>query len=138
VRIQWDVFKRAAFRPPTPAAGHAYGDFAPTRPLRGTVIGRSGAQWKGKIVFDLDESETWEMLDGVREGIGYSIPFERVRSIEPLESRTTLVTLTNGQKLQLGDTQDVGAKNAGVLILAPGSAPEHYVPWRDVMRIDFE
>jgi hypothetical protein len=144
VRVSWDAFRRADFLPAAPA-GRSYGDYPPTRSLGGTVTDRDGKRWPGRIVFDLDESETWEMLDGERAGIRYSIPFGAVRSLEPLPDKTTRVTLRNSEKLSLGETQDVNEKNAGVLVLEkadapatgpPGAEPGHYLPWRSVARID--
>jgi hypothetical protein len=115
-----------------------YDDYPAGRPLRGTVTDRAGKRWPGTIVFDLDESETWEMLDGARQGVEYSIPFERVRTVEPLADRTTMVTLRSGQKLQLDSTQDVSEKNAGILVRTTGPESERYIPWDGVARIDLD
>lgn len=137
VRVSWQAFRRIDLRE-TAAVGRRYDDYPPGRSLRGTVTDRNGTRWQGRIVFDLDETETWEMLDGERQGIVYSVPFERIRSLEPLGDRTTMVSLRNGQKLQLGETQDVNEKNAGVLVLSTGAAPEHYVSWGRVARLDLD
>jgi hypothetical protein len=139
VRVSWEAFRRVDFRESAAAAaGRRYADYQPSRSLKGTVTDRSGKRWQGKIVFDLDESETWEMLDGARRGIEYSVPFEQVSALEPLNDKTTRVTLRNGQKLELGKTQDVSENNAGVLVLQSGAAPEHYLTWASVARIDLD
>ena len=137
VKLPWHAFRRVDFRD-VPAPGRGYGDYPPGRSLQGTVTLLDGKKWRGKIVFDLDESETWEMLDGVREEIEYSIPFERIRVLEPGPDKTTMVTLRNGPALRLGESQDVSDKNAGVLVLKSETEPEHYVRWAEVARIDFD
>ena len=137
VMVSWDAFRRVDFRDAA-GAGRTYADYLPGRTLRGTVLDRDGKKWQGRLIFDLDESETWEMLDGARQGVDYSVPFERIRTLEPGAGQATMVSLRNGQKLRLEGTQDVGAKNAGVLVMASGDKPEHYVPWAQVTRIDLD
>lgn len=137
VKISWDAFRRLDLHDASPS-GRGYSDYQPGRPLRGTITDRDGKQWAGRIVFDLDESESWEMLDGAREGIEYSIPFERIRAIQPLADKATLVTLRSGSKLQLEESQDVSEKNAGILVLQTGRESEHYVTWDRIARIDFD
>ena len=48
-------------------ACRTYDDFAPGRPLRGGVITRSGRRIAGRIVYDLDESETTDTLGAGRQ-----------------------------------------------------------------------
>ena len=157
VRISWEAFQRVDFQP-APQSVRRYEDYPPARWLHGTVTDREGHRWPGRIVFDLDETETWDTLDGARLDVVYSIPLERVRIIEPLPGRTTRVILIGGEAMTLGDTHDVNDKNAGVLILpgggsdpppgaassfapralAPPVAGEHYVPWKSVAKIDLD
>jgi len=137
VKISWDAFDRVDFRE-GPATGRGYADYKPATPLRGTVTDRDGKTWKGRLVFDLDESESWEMLNGERHGVEYDIPFERVRSIAPFDDDTSDVTLRNGRELRLEDSQDVTASNSGVLVMPEKGGPEHYVPWEEVRRVEFD
>ena len=137
VKISWDAFRRADFRD-GPATGRAYTDYRAATPLRGTVTDRDGKTWKGRMVFDLDESESWEMLNGDRHGVEYNIPFEMIRSIEPIDDDSSTITLKNGRDLQLDESQDVTESNAGVLVIPEGGGPERYVPWDRVRRIEFE
>ncbi len=137
VKISWDAFNRVDFRE-GPATGRGYADYKPATPLQGTVTDRDGKTWKGRLVFDLDESESWEMLNGERHGVEYDIPFERVRSIAPFDDDTSDVTLRNGRELRLEDSQDVTASNSGVLVMPERGGPEHYVPWEEVRRVEFD
>ncbi len=137
VKISWDAFRRVDFRK-SPATGRGYDDYRAATQLRGAVIGREGETWKGRLVFDLDESESWEMLNGERRGIEYYVPFEMIRSVEPLDENRSMVTLKSGQDLQLEESHDVAERNAGVLVLFGGKDREHYVPWDRIERIEFE
>jgi len=88
------------------------------------------------LVFDLDESETWEMLNGSSFDIEYDIPFARIASIEPKGSDSAQVTLKNGAKIRLEDSHDVSDENDGVLVLG-GEKPKHIL-WTDIRIIDLD
>jgi hypothetical protein len=135
VLISWDVFERLDFSPG--GSGPAYGDFPPGRPLTGSVTTRAGRRLAGRLVYDLDESETTETLDAPYQGVDYTIPFGLVASIVlPGREERARVTLHSGEEMQLGRTGDLGEGNAGVLIFVDGR-PE-YVPWPDVEQVDFD
>ena len=113
-----------------------------SRPLSGAVTTRDGRRLAGRLVFDLDESETTETLDAPSQGVDYSIPFGLVASIVPpgREERGTQrarVTLQSGEELQLERTGDLGEGNAGMLIFAGGRQRPEYVPWTDIEQVDF-
>lgn len=136
VLVSWDTFERLDFTPG--GSGPGYGDFPPGLPLTGIVTTRTGRRLAGRIVYDLDESETTETLDAPAEGVDYTIPFGLIASIvlsggeEPAR-----VTLSNGTQLQLDRRGDLGESNAGMLIFAGGSQRPEYVLWTDVERVDF-
>ena len=141
VLISWDVFERVDFD--AVGSGPAYGDFPPGRPLSGRVTTRAGASLAGRLVFDLDESETVETLDAPDEGVDYTIPFGMITSIvprggeEPAALRAR-VTLQNREELQLTPAADLGEKNAGILVFVEGGERPEYVPWADVAQIDLD
>ena len=136
VEVGWSDFERVDFER-TASSGRGYDDYAPARTLRGTVIDTSGARHVGKIVFDLDESETWEFLDGDLDDVDYHIPFEMVAVIEPVSSESSRIVLRNGIELELEDSQDVSDRNDGVVIV-PLEGRETYIAWRKVERIEFD
>jgi hypothetical protein len=141
VRINWDAFASVDFSPAD--SGPAYGAFPPGRPLTGTVATRSGGRLTGRLVFDLDESETVETLDVSSRGVDYTIPFGLVASIvpagreEPGDPHATVI-LHGGEELRLEPAGDLGERNAGVLIVAGGRQHPEYVPWTEVERIDLD
>jgi hypothetical protein len=141
VLVSWGAFERVDFA--SGGTGPAYGEFPPGRPLTGSVLTFSGRRWAGRLVYDLDESETTETLDAPSQGIDYTIPFSLISSIalpDPdgrglSEAR---LTLRSGEQLELELTGDLGERNAGMLIFLDGAPGLEYVPWTDVQRIDFD
>jgi hypothetical protein len=137
VLISWEAFQRVDFSPP-PGSGPAYTDYQPGRPLRGKVTARDGKVYSGRLVYDADEAETIEFLDGDRNEISYAIPFARVAFLLPEPEGTTRVILKDGNELKLEETVDVSDDNAGVLVYANGQEKPRHIAWKDVRRIDFE
>ena len=143
VLVSWAAFERLDFSDDD-GSGPAYEDFPPGQPLSGTVTTRTGSRLAGRLVFDLDESETTETLDAPAEGVDYTIPFGLVESVVLSdregcgEGRHARVTLAGGEKLQLECAGDLGERNAGMLIFTDGSESAEYVAWVDVERIDLD
>jgi hypothetical protein len=137
VLIPWDAFRRVDFDPPGDS-GPAYTDFRHGRALFGKVTTVQGRTYRGRLVYDVDETETVETLDGRQRGIDYSIPFARLASLLPEPANSSRVMLKGGQELRLEGTADVGRDNAGVLVFDRGPKNPRYIPWKDVRRIDFE
>ena len=136
VLISWEVFERLDFS--AESAAPVYDDFLPGRPLQGVVTVRNGRRLEGRLVYDLDESETTETLDAPARGVDYIIPFELIASIvRPNGATRILVTLHNGEELQLDRRGDLGDQNGGMLIFPADSQRAEYVRWADVERIDF-
>ena len=131
VLVSRDAFRRVDFSPA--GSGPAYGDYPAGRPLSGTVTTREGERLTGRLVYDLDESETTETLDAPFQGVDYTIPFGLIESITP-----TGVFLRNGEALQLDPSGDLGENNAGLLIFIGDNERPAYVPWSDVKIIEFD
>jgi hypothetical protein len=141
VLISWDAFERVDFSPG--GAGPAYDDFPLGRPLTGSVTTRSGRRLAGRLVYDLDESETTETLDAPSQGVDYTIPFGLIASIVPrgLEergARGARVILHSGEELRLAGAGDLSEENAGMLIFVNGRQSPEYVPWTDVEQVDLD
>ena len=141
VLVTWDAFERVDFSPG--GSGPTYEDFPPGHPLMGTVTTHAGQRFTGRLVYDLDESETTETLDAPSEGVDYTIPFGMVASIvlpdgDERAGRRATVALQSGEVLELERSGDLGERNAGLLVFADGQERPAYVPWTDVQRIDFD
>lgn len=135
VLVSWEVFERLELSDP-PGSGPAYDDFPAGGALRGAVTDVDGEVRRGRIVFDLDESETWDILDGDADGVTYSIPMGRISSIVP-EGEGSRVELRGGVKLHLRGSADVGEGNDGVAVIGPEDDLA-YSAWDRVRRIDFD
>jgi hypothetical protein len=144
VLVSWDAFERVDFSDLSRGgSGPAYGDFPPGRPLTGNVTTRAGRRLAGRLVYDLDESETTETLDAPSQGVDYTIPFGLIAAIVPAGreergAQRARVTLQSGEELQLERAGDLGEGNAGVLIFVDGREHPEYVPWTDVEQVDFD
>jgi hypothetical protein len=139
VLVSWDAFERVDLSPG--GSGPGYLDFPPGRPLSGTVVTRSGDHLSGRLVYDLDESETTETLDAPAQGVDYTILFGLISSIVPGgrgdDARAT-VTLHSGEKLELERAGDLGDANGGMLVFVDESRRAEYVPWADVQQIQLD
>jgi len=136
VLVSWDAFRRIDFDPPGDS-GPAYGDFHPGRPLSGKVS-TDQKTYRGRIIYDVDETDTTEFLNGQRRDVEYSIPFARIAFLLPDRGRSTRVVYKDGQELKLEDAADVDRDNAGMLVFEQGREEPRYIPWEDVRRIDFD
>jgi len=141
VLVYWRVFERVDFAdPPGGGTGPGYDEFAPGRPLAGAVATRDGRRLAGRLVYDLDESETTDTLDATTGSVSYNLPFELVAAVVPAGDGepAARVTLRSGEELRLPPTGDLGERNAGLLVFATPDAPPEYVAWPEVARIDFD
>ncbi len=147
VLISWDAFERLDFStgadvtPGSPAdTGPAYAAFPPGHPLTGSVTTRAGRNLAGRLVYDLDESETTETLDAQSRGVDYTIPFGLIAAVVPLgpDARGAKVILHGGEELQLEGTADVDRRHIGLLVFTSGNEAPAYVRWEEVERIDFD
>jgi hypothetical protein len=137
VEIPWDAFRRAEIEA-APDSGRGYDDYPAGRPLEAKVTAADGRSRSGRIAFDLDETASWELLNGVGDDVEYSIVFADVKSIRPLGRKRAEVELRNGQKLTLEGQTDVSESNAGVAFLGPEKvegAPD-YLPWDEITAIE--
>ncbi|TAK10998.1 MAG: hypothetical protein EPO35_12880 [Acidobacteria bacterium] len=141
VLVPWSAFERVEFS--AGGSGPAYSDYPPGRPLAGTVTLRSGERLAGRLVYDLDESETTDSLDAPRDGVDYLLPFGLVASIALPENDKSgtgraKVTLQSGEVLNLELAGDLGPRNAGLLVFPGGTERPRHVRWADVQRIEFD
>lgn len=136
VLVSWAAVDRVEFE--AGGTGPAYADYPPGRALAGAVVTRDGRRLAGRLVVDLDESETTETLDAHAQGVDYTLPLALVARVEVPESARVRVTLRSGETLVLSRSGDLGAGNAGVLVFGADAARPAYVPWADVARLDVD
>jgi len=144
VLVTWQVFDRfeigAPAAPATPIA-LGYADFLAGQELAGDVIARDGTLLSGRIVFDLDESETTQTLDAPIGGVHYLVPFGKVATIDLSAQQAgggePSVILHDGNVLRFEPSGDLGPDNAGVLVFLGDRERPEYLAWEEVERINF-
>ena len=138
VVIDWDDFEQLTLMTP-PAKLKGYGAFGAPDYINGTVTTIDGKQLKGRVVYDLDESYTFEILNGEKGDTEMEIPFHNIKKIRPRSSGKSIVVLTSGDELMLEDSQDVSYRHTGLLVFTNGNDSDPvYIAWKDVEMIDFE
>jgi len=138
ISIPWSSFQQLCLDHKKNVSGQPYRTYPEPRRLNGEVKTLDQKEWKGQIVFDMDESWDLEHLEGNAEGIKYIIPFRYISAISPRNNNFTNVILKNGQRLLLGDLQDVSDKNEGILIYTDAREEPISVDWKNVDEIIFE
>jgi hypothetical protein len=137
VKIEWREFIRVDFDEKAKTSGPAYADYGKPKQLNGIVKTINGERYKGLIVYDLDEAWDYELLNGYDEEVEFIIPFRNIKSVSPKNYNYSTVELRNGDKILLGDGQDVADKNDGILIFTADDDPV-YVPWSDLETVVFD
>jgi len=141
VLVRWEAFERVDFG--SGGAGAAYDDFPAGSPLTGTVTTRSGMRIDGRLVYDLDESETTDTLDAPWRDVDYTIPFSLIASVDfpgPDGGSAAIgrIRLHGGEALELEAAGDLDRNNAGILVFVGGDAEPQFLPWSDVARMELE
>ncbi len=131
VEIPWNDFQMVIFSS-APQKGVDYDDFSIPKGLKGQVHTHNGLSYEGMLVFDIDEMWETEFLDGKDDQIQYQIPFRNISKVSPKNRSFSLIELSNGNQLLLGDTQDVSEKNDGVLVFDKSQKDPHYIAWDDI------
>ncbi len=138
VDVSWDSFRKITFKENYKNSGPGYNNYS-TKHLEGTVVKIDGEKVTGRIVYDLDEAYTMEILQGDDDDeINYLIPFRDIKKVNPKNYEYTSIELRSGKKILLSDSQDVNSKNDGVLLFNSGNSDPSYIAWKDIDEIDFK
>jgi hypothetical protein len=137
VLIHWDEFDKVSFEE-NGKSGRGYDDYEKSGALSGTVVDEDGEEFSGRIVFDIDESEGWEMLNGSMNDVEFNIPFQMIEKIEPIGRDGSILSLRSGEELELEEGQDVSESNDGVLVYEDGSRRPTFLGWDEIREIRFD
>ena len=135
IDIKWEEFDRVEFKE-VPNSGSSYDSFTAPKLITGTVEVDNGDRLQGEIVYDLDEEYDIEVLNGEDDDTKFLIPFKYIREIKPRSADRSEITLKNGDKLVLEDSQDVGDDHQGILVKT--SNDRVYIPWDRVDKITLD
>jgi hypothetical protein len=134
IKVDWDEFDKVEFEK-TPAVPAGYDDFVDPKQMVGKVETKDGKIYSGRIVYDLDEAVDFELISGEYDDIEYNIPMRNIKTIVPLGSCCSKITMKNGKTIELENERDVNGDNDGVLVWED-EAPV-YIPWRTIRKIEF-
>ena len=134
VEVDWSDFEEVIFSAPEYVP--SYQDFEYDGPLFGTVYTRDGEAFEGVIVWDNDEAQAWELLDGEMDDLQFDLEFGKIRSIERVSSRGAEVTLFDGRAFDLRGSNDVDDDNDGIYII-DADDNEVRISWREFERVVF-
>jgi hypothetical protein len=135
VDIPWRDFDKVTFED-TKGSGPEYGSFQKQSELKAEVVTTNGDRHEGKIIYDLDEEFSFEVLQGKDDDTEFIIPFQNIKSITPRNYEFSIIKLRNGSEYTLGEGQDVSEKNEGILVFRDRNPI--YIPWDKVESIDFK
>jgi hypothetical protein len=126
--LAWEDLDRVEFAPnPDTASDDSR--------LWGTVETSVGS-FTGAVVWDRDESEASDILDGDEGGHRRKIPFGRIESIEPLGKNRARVVLRTGKDMVLSGTNDVNSQNRGIEVTLEGLGKVE-VGWEQLRKVTF-
>lgn len=138
VVIDWDDFDKVTFVTAPNVDMKTYNSYVQPTKIYGTVTTEKGQSYTGSLVYDLDETYTYEILDGSVKDTEFEIPFGAIQSIQPRGNDESMVVLKTGEKYELDDSQDVNDKNTGILVFEKENADPVYIFWEDVAKIDLK
>ncbi|MGD2071525.1 MAG: hypothetical protein PVI57_22855 [Gemmatimonadota bacterium] len=134
VLVEWEDFESLRLHPP--AHADRYDRYDGGKRLYGTVLTDRGDEITGYIRWDNDEEYTWEILDGDAGDSQYDIELGEIERIERRSSRSSVVTLRDGRRFELEDSNDVDDGNKGIFVeIDDGSLV--LVPWDEFREVAF-
>lgn len=134
IEIPWRQFRRVQFKDHN-VSGPAYTDFPQPEGLMAEITTYDDDQYEGIMVFDIDEMWEIETLDGNDNDLIYQIPFRNIKRILPKNSSYSMVYLCSGDELLLGESQDVSARNDGILLFTKGKKEPKRFDWDEIDEI---
>ena len=134
IYIPWEQLHEINRKPANKLLGATYNDSPPIKRLVANIVLQDKRELSGSIAYDLDEVLNIEFIEGKNDNIIYSILFDKVAMVEQRNHMHSLVTIKNGGRLSLGDSQDVTSHNNGVILLESNT----YIPWSNIFSIEFK
>ncbi|MGB8658311.1 MAG: hypothetical protein WCE90_11095 [Candidatus Zixiibacteriota bacterium] len=137
VTIPWDDFERLDLLDEADKHLVAYDQFGQIEPLYGVVYDEDGKSYEGNIKWDDDETENWELLNGLYRDLDVDVEFSQIAKIEKVSSRGVEVTLKKGNRFRLTGSNDVNEDNRGIFVTTKGG-DEIQLDWRDFDHVVFK
>jgi hypothetical protein len=136
IDLSWSNFDKVEFLKGGEKFLKSYDEFDGGKRLYGTVYDEEGEEYSGYITWDDDEQYTWEILNGKYHDIDMEIEFGNIESIRKRAFWGAEVTLKNGKKFRLEDSNDVNEDNKGIFI-EDQEGNEIKIDWDDFKKVNF-
>ncbi len=130
VKVEWAEFDRVVFHEAGPLGSLA--DFDGGTAITGTIQTTGGEEWSGEIMWDRDERQSWEMLNGMASGVALDIEFAHIALITRNQEGAT-VELRDGRSFDLRGSNDVDHNNGGIVVTRDGRMVT--VGWEDFAEL---
>lgn len=137
VTVEWEDFESVTFKPAPKKSIRSYDDFQAPWRLRGTVFTEYGDQYTGEITWDNDEEYSWEILDGKYRDMDFDIEFAHIATVEKRNSRSSQVTLFDGDQFRLRDSNDIDDDNSGIIVRTD-DGDEITIEWDELEKVEFK
>jgi hypothetical protein len=138
IDIPWNEFEKVTFDDKNPGPVAIYKDFTGQKELTGKVTTLDGKSYSGRIIYDLDETHDYELLQGKEGEFQFITAFRNIKRITTKGTHRCTVELRNGKKITLDEGQDVDEKNQGLLVFDSDKSDPKYFPWNEVSEIEFK
>lgn len=130
VELAWEELEAVDFMAAPPNA--RTGD----RRLHGTVQLKEGPAFTGYLSWDVDKILTSDALNGEdSDERNREIPFGRIASIRPT-GNGAIITLSDGERIELSGTDDVSDDNDGIHVADPGLGSVA-LDWTEIEEVRF-
>jgi hypothetical protein len=87
IKFSWKAFRKVTFSTPV-GSGQPYAEFVNPQPMQATVSLLDGNDISGRIIYDLDETLDFELIEGRENDIEYQIPMRNISASHPKISIT--------------------------------------------------
>jgi hypothetical protein len=137
IKFSWKSFKNVTFSE-APGSGVAYDQYTSPKAMLATVSLLDGKSVTGSIIYDIDETFDFELIEGKENDVEYSIPLRNIKRITPKNFDYSQLELVSGQTILLGGMRDVSEGNSGLLVFTKEKKDPVYIPWKKVDEIKFQ
>lgn len=138
VEIEWRDFIELTMQEVPNNMDVSYPKFSNPKTLEGTVETTDGQKYNGRIIYDLDEEWSFEILDGDIDDIEYAVLIGNVYSVTPKNDHYSKVVLKDGNEYLFEKSVDVDENNDGILVFSNDKNKPTYIAWEKVKTVVFQ
>ncbi len=115
----------------------SYYYFETPEALTGKVMTNDHKNYAGIIAYDLDEEYDFELIQGISDGLYYSVTLRNIKEIAPYNANASTIKTRTGKTVLIANSHDVAESNSGILIFEEETKSPTYIKWENVNRVIF-